>query len=117
MEEVVVVNFPAEGESCSVVGRKTAEGWHFRWVYSSIWDDVDAELLGIIPRSESAEATSITEVLPEGWIKMRPGGIHPDWLMWFRGAVADAIAVLGDKEEKRKARLRWRGVLAGGSVL
>ena len=65
MEEVEVVNFQAEGESCSVVGRSTPAGWQYRWVYNSIWDEVDAELLGTIPHSESPEKTLIEEVLPE----------------------------------------------------
>ena len=111
--EVVVVDFPAEGESCSVVARKTAEGWRYRWVYSSIWSDADAEFLGIIPHDESPEATSIEEVLPEQWITMRPDRVHPDWLAWFQKAVADAVAALSDVKERRQAKRRWQQALGG----
>lgn len=111
MEEIVVVDFPAEGESCSVIARKTAEGWRYRWTYSSIWDDVDAELLEITPHAESSEASSIEEVLPEQWITMRPGCINPDWLAWFQKAVARAVTALSDEEDRRRAERQWQRVL------
>lgn len=113
MAEVVVVDFPAEGECCSVVARDTPDGWRYRWVYNSIWDDVDAELLGIVPHSESAEQPSVAAVLPEGWAEMRPSRIHPDWVAWFRDALAGVVASVGSKAEQKRVAARWQQALDG----
>jgi hypothetical protein len=111
MADVVVVDFPAEGECGSVVARPTPDGWRYRWVYNSVWDDVDAGLLGIVPHSESAEQPSVEAVLPKGWAEMRPGLVHADWAAWFRDALAAVDAGLGDDAERRRFAAGWRLVL------
>jgi hypothetical protein len=111
MEEVVVVSFGAEGESSSVHARLTPEGWRYRWVYSSIWDDFDAESFGIVSHSESEEFATLAETLPERWYAMSRPTVHANWAAWFQEALTQIVVGITDITEKRRVKARWREAL------
>jgi len=113
VEKAKIVSLGVEGGGATIYGWQVDGVWWFQQEGSSMYlNENDDEAWG---SWSQPPVTDLAQALPDGWCRMTPSQMHPEFVAWFREQYEAERATLSADERTAQERFthrHWQSYLA-----